>query len=211
MLLIAVDVGQPIRMWYIYWHANIHSMLTEVAFCISLYFGVLCIEYLPLFLENRKLNAMPFFNAMSRNMHGIMPVFAATGVFLSFFHQGSLGGMPGVLYGRPFAFREGLHIWPSTFFLFILSAAGVGPCFTIFLSRITEKVTRKRLVGNDAIQLLAKIAGWILLTYIMAKIADTIYWALRTAPSQGISISKFYSENAFTALGFYSLKSGFAV
>jgi HAMP domain-containing protein len=34
-----------------------------------------------------------------------------------------------VLRGRPFAFREGLAVWPSTFFLFILSAAAVGPSF----------------------------------------------------------------------------------
>jgi molybdopterin-containing oxidoreductase family membrane subunit len=43
-------------------------------------------------------------------MHGIMAVFAATGAFLSFFHQGSLGGVAGVFYGRPFAFREVLLI-----------------------------------------------------------------------------------------------------
>ena len=52
---------------------------------------------------------------------------AGVGTFLSFFHQGSLGGLYGVLRGRPFAFREGFAIWPSTFFLFILSAAAVGP------------------------------------------------------------------------------------
>ena len=34
--------------------------------------------------------------------------------------------MFGVLNGRPFAFREGVGIWPSTFFLFILSAIAAG-------------------------------------------------------------------------------------
>ena len=53
------------------------------------------------------------------------------GTFLSFFHQGSLGGLYGVLQGRPFAFREALAVWPSTFFLFILSAAAVGPSFVL--------------------------------------------------------------------------------
>ena len=42
-------------------------------------------------------------------LHKVMPVFAAVGTFLSFFHQGSLGGLYGVLQGRPFAFRESLR------------------------------------------------------------------------------------------------------
>ena len=44
-LILGIDVGQPLRGWFIFWHANVHSMLTEVAFCLSCYFIVLCIEY----------------------------------------------------------------------------------------------------------------------------------------------------------------------
>ena len=200
MLIIFVDVGQPIRMWFLYWHANVHSMLTEVGFCISVYFGVLCLEYLPVILENRKLDKISFFHELSHNMHVTMPIFAATGVFLSFFHQGSLGGMPGVLFARPFAYREGIFIWPSTFFLFIWSAAGVGPCFTILITAITEKITGKKLVSTESIQLLAKIAGWALLSYLVAKVADTFYWAFWTAPSKGMSVMTFYSNNSFYGL-----------
>ncbi len=81
-------------------------MLTEVAFCLSAYFGVLTIEYLPLILSNRKLNEIREFNIFGDNLHHVMALFAAAGTFLSFFHQGSLGGLFGVLFGRPFAFRE---------------------------------------------------------------------------------------------------------
>ena len=59
-------------------------MLTEVAFCLSCYFAVLTIEYIPLILENRQIDKVPFFHNMSHNMHGAMAVFAATGAFLSF-------------------------------------------------------------------------------------------------------------------------------
>ena len=196
LLILAIDIGQPLRGWFIFWHANVHSMLTEVAFCLSCYFGVLCIEYIPLVLENRKIDNVPFFHNLSHNMHEVMAVFAATGAFLSFFHQGSLGGVAGVLYGRPFAFREGLLVWPWTFFLFTWSAAACGPCFTILVTRITEKVTRKKLVKDNVIQLLAKISGWMLATYITAKIIDTLYWAFVTAPSQGFTLMDFYSNNA---------------
>ncbi len=195
LLILGFDVGQPLRGWFIFWHANVHSMLTEVAFCLTCYFGVLCIEYLPLILENRQVDKVPFFHNFSHSMHEIMAVFAATGTFLSFFHQGSLGGVPGVLFARPFAFREGIFIWPWTFFLFTWSAAACGPCFTILITKITEKIAGKQLVKQNVIELLAKISGWMLATYIIVKIIDTWYWAAVTAPSKGFGLSFFYSNN----------------
>jgi len=197
LLILAIDIGQPLRGWFIFWHANVHSMLTEVAFCLTCYFGVLTIEYLPLVLENRQVDRVSFFHHLSHNMHEVMPIFAATGAFLSFFHQGSLGGVAGVLFGRPFAFREGIFIWPWTFFLFTWSAAAYGPCFTIMLAKITEKITKKKLIKDEVYELLARIAGWMMATYVIAKIIDTWYWAMVTAPSRGQGFMEFYSDNPF--------------
>ena len=197
LLILAIDIGQPLRGWFIFWHANVHSMLTEVAFCLSCYFMVLTIEYIPLILENRQVDKVPFLHHLSHNMHGTMAVFAATGAFLSFFHQGSLGGVAGVLFGRPFAYREGLFIWPWTFFLFTWSAAAYGPCFTLLVTRITEAVTGKKLVKDNVVELLAKISGWMMTSYIIAKIIDTFYWANVTAPSKGFTLMDFYSNNGF--------------
>ncbi|MGD8990863.1 MAG: polysulfide reductase NrfD [Desulfobacterales bacterium] len=205
LLILSFDVGQPLRNWFIFWHANVHSMLTEVAFCLSAYLGVLIIEYIPLVLENRKLDKVPFFHHLSHNMHEIMAVFAATGAFLSFFHQGSLGGVPGVMFGRPFGFREGVLVWPWTFFLFTWSAAAYGPCFTIFITKITEALTRKKLVKDNVIDLLAKISGWMIFTYIIAKIADTIYWATVTAPSKGFVFMDFYTSSPGSWYGLWIL------
>jgi Ni/Fe-hydrogenase subunit HybB-like protein len=148
LMILGMDVGQPLRFWFIYWHANIHSMLTEVAFCLTAYFAVLAIEFIPTILENRQANKVPFFHHLAHNMHGVMAIFAATGAFLSFFHQGSLGGVSGVMFGRPFAVREGLLIWPWTFFLYTWSAAAFGPCFTLLVTRIIETITNKKLVGD---------------------------------------------------------------
>jgi molybdopterin-containing oxidoreductase family membrane subunit len=182
-------------------------MLTEVAFCLSCYFGVLTIEYLPLILENRKIDQVPFFHNLSHNMHEIMAVFAATGAFLSFFHQGSLGGVSGVLFGRPFSYREGLFIWPWTFFLFTWSAAACGPCFTLLVTKITEGITRKKLVMDNVVDLLGKIAGWMLTTYIVAKIIDTWYWLAHTAPHKGQTIMDFYG-NSFYNIGWLIAEIG---
>ena len=205
LMILGMDVGQPLRGWFIFWHANVHSMLTEVAFCLSCYFGVLTIEYIPLVLENRQLNKVPFFHHLAHNMHEIMAVFAATGAFLSFFHQGSLGGVAGVLYGRPFAFREHILIWPWTFFLFTWSAAAYGPSFTLWVTRVTEMVTGKKLVKDNVIDLLAKISGWMMGTYIIAKIIDTLYWASVTAPAKGFNWTYFYKSSSGSAYGYWIL------
>jgi len=195
--MLGIDIGQPIRGWFIFWHANVHSMLTEVSFCITAYLGVLAIEYLPLILQNRKLDEVRDFHLFGHNLHHIMAVFAATGTLLSFFHQGSLGGMFGVLYARPFAERWEFYIWPTTFFLFILSSIAAGPCFTILCTKLAELITRKKLVPENAIQLLAKISGWLLAGYLILKIADTLHWIYGIAPNAGQKFMDFYREGPY--------------
>jgi len=195
--MLGIDIGQPLRGWFIFWHANVHSMLTEVSFCITTYLGVLAIEYIPIILENRQFNKVPELHIFGHNLHHIMAVFAATGTFLSFFHQGSLGGMFGVMYARPFAFRWEFYIWPTTFFLFIISAISAGPCFTILCVKLTEAITRKRLVPKEAIQTLGKISGIILAIYMVFKIADTLGWIFDIAPKSGMKFMDFYREGPY--------------
>ena len=68
-------------------------MLTEVTFCITCYLTVLLIEYLPIVLKNRKLREVPSFLVFEFHLHKLIYVLAGVGTFLSFFHQGSLGGL----------------------------------------------------------------------------------------------------------------------
>ena len=197
MGMLGIDIGQPVRGWFFFWHSNIHSMLVEVSFCITCYLGVLTIEYIPIILENRQLDKIREFHFFGHNLHHIMAIFAATGTFLSFFHQGSLGGMYGVMYARPFAAREGFYIWPWTFFLFILSAIAAGPCFTILCTKLTEFISRKKLVTDKAIQLLAKISGGLLALYLILKIGDTLGWIWGVVPKAGQSFMDFYREGPY--------------
>ncbi len=197
MAMLGIDIGQPLRGWFIFWHANIHSMLVEVSFCITCYLSVLTIEFLPIILENKKLEEIRGLRLFGHNLHEAMAIFAATGTFLSFFHQGSLGGMFGVMHARPFAARGGFYIWPWTFFLFVLSAIAAGPCFTILCTKLTEKLTRKKLVPDDAIQLLAKISGWLLSIYMILKIADTLGWIYGILPKAGLRLMDCYREGPY--------------
>lgn len=192
LLVLLLEIGQPLRGWFGYWHANVHSMLTEVIFCITCYAIVLVIEFTPIILENRKLDQVKPLHVFGHSLHELMALFALTGTFLSFFHQGSLGGVPGVMFGRPFAYRTGFFIWPWTFFLFTLSAMASGPAFTALVCRLIEKATRKRLVDHNVYLLIAKIQGGLLLAYLIFKGMDTLYWALDTAPSFGQKLTDFY-------------------
>ena len=197
--VLAVDVGQPLRAWFTFWYPNVHSMLTEVTFCITCYLTVLAIEYVPILLKNRSLRRTPSLLVFEFELHKLIYVLAGVGTFLSFFHQGSLGGLYGVLRGRPFAFREGLAIWPSTFFLFILSAAAVGPSFVALTTWTVEKISRRRLVSDHVFQLLGRISGLLLSVYVLAKTLDTLVWINRTSPDRGFPAFQYYSWKPFGA------------
>ena len=187
-----VDIGQPLRAWFTFWHANVQSMLTEVVFCLTVYLLVLAVEFLPLLLDNRQIGRWREFHLFSHNLHRFMIVFAALGAFLSFFHQGSLGGMYGVLGGRPFVFREGFMIWPWTFFLFILSAIAAGPCFTTLVVMLTEKISGRRLIPTEVKCFMGRISGFILLGYLVLKFGDTLYWMNNLLPSAGLTLAQVF-------------------
>jgi molybdopterin-containing oxidoreductase family membrane subunit len=192
LAILLLEIGQPLRGWFGYWHANVHSMLTEVIFCISCYAIVLIIEYVPIILENRKLGEVKALGVFGHSMHDIMAIFALTGTFLSFFHQGSLGGVAGVLFSRPYIYRTGLFIWPWTFFLYILSAIAAGPAFTALICRAIERATRKKLVDRSVYELIGKIEGVLLGIYMVLKIGDTAYWGFVQSPRLGLTLGDFY-------------------
>jgi molybdopterin-containing oxidoreductase family membrane subunit len=192
MLVLVLDIGQPLRAWFGYWHANVHSMLTEVIFCITCYCIVLIIEYVPLILENRGLQRFPLIHALTHNMHVAMPLFAGIGAFLSTFHQGSLGGMYGVLFGRPYVYRDGFFIWPWTFFLYVLSAVAGGPLFTTLICTAMEKFSGRRLVSWSVKQLMGKIGGTMLIVYIAFKLIDTWAWMNNLLPRQGLTFDQMF-------------------
>ncbi len=187
-----LEIGQPLRAWFGFWHANVASMLTEVIFCVTLYSLVLAIEFIPHALKQRQAGQSPFLREFGRNLHWTMPLFAAVGLFLSIFHQGSLGGMYGVLFARPFTFREGLGPWPWTFFLFVLSAAGAGTLFTLLCGELMETCAGRRLLSDRVKQFLAKTGGVLLAVYVAAKGADTLAWGADIQPRYGYAFADMF-------------------
>lgn len=101
--------------------------------------------------------------------------------------------MYGVMFGRPYAFREGFFVWPWTFFLFVLSAVGSGPVFTVLIASLMEKITGKKLVSWEIKSLMGKIAGTMLCVYMLFKFLDTWWWIADTLPHRsGMSFDQMF-------------------
>ena len=181
MMILVLDIGQPIRCWFGYWYPNVHSMLTEVIFCITCYCIVLILEYVPLVLENRKLMQKRFIRLLAHNFHVYMPIFAGIGAFLSTFHQGSLGGMYGVLFGRPYLFREGFFIWPWTFFLVVL--------FLIIQLHDLHEINERPLVQKKHT---VRVAVDVLVEVWLAVVHGGVHFL----PVQAVHISEAHDEFA---------------
>ena len=167
-VFLVCDIGQPLRAWFAYVYPNWghhllpQSMLTEVIFCITLYFIILVIEMTPVALEHKFLDKFPVIHTISHYMHKLMWIAAAVGTFLSFFHQGSLGGTYGVLFAKPGWFRPFLisHL-PHTFFIFVLSALAAGPSMSILATWFAGKMKKKEIIPFKTLVSLARVSGFM--------------------------------------------------
>ena len=168
LVYLVFDIGQPIRAWfgYVYpnWgpHLMPRSMLTEVVWCLTFYFMILFIELVPVALKHKVLDKHPVIHAIGHYMHKLMWIMAAAGTFLSFFHQGSLGGgMWGVLYGKAVWYR------PAYFYTAIVGAMGGGTSFMLLCAYIAGRVMKKEVVPQETFHTLAKISGILLIVYLL--------------------------------------------
>ncbi len=172
-VLLVFDIGQPLRAWFGYTYPNWgpglmpQSMLTEVVWCLTFYFLVLCVELIPVVLKHKILDAIPVLQYIGHYLHRLMWIMAAVGTFLSFFHQGSLGGgMWGVLYAKPNYFR------PHFFFLAIVAATAGGTCFMMLIPKIAGKIMKKEVVPRDTFMTLSKISGIMFTLYLLFRVYD---------------------------------------
>jgi Ni/Fe-hydrogenase subunit HybB-like protein len=118
------DLGRPDRLWHPLVMWNPHSVMFEVAWCVTLYSTVLLLEFLPVVFEKFG------FHKPLEWIHRISVPLMILGVLLSTLHQSSLGTMflivPSKLYP--------LWYTPLLPLLFYVSAIGAGLAMTIFES-----------------------------------------------------------------------------
>ncbi len=159
------DLGRPLRLWHPLVMGNPHSIMFEVALCVTFYSTVLAVEFAPCILEPlgwRRLCAM---------VDRIKVPLVLFGVLLSMLHQSSLGSLYLIVPGK-------LHpLWytsPWLPVLFFLSAVMVG-CAMV----IVESFWSARALGHKADMKSLAPMGRILLVIlgIYALTLLQIHWS----------------------------------
>src|SRR5215470_2314166 len=129
------DLGRGYRIWHPLVMWNPHSVMFEVAWCVTLYTTVLSLEFAGVLFERFKLERAV------RIQHAIIIPLVIAGVVLSTLHQSSLGSLYLILPNKlhPFWYTPILPV------LFFLSAVCVGLAMTIFESSMSAKHFGKQL------------------------------------------------------------------
>ncbi len=166
LLTLVMDIGRPDRFWHpwVYW--NVHSVLWEITWCITIYLTIMIMEFLPVITEHKFFNRWPWIREVARVLHKGAPLFALLGLGISLLHQSSLGATYGIVKSRPIWFK------PSMPIMFILSAVAVGPALTMTVALVIEWITARRHIAYDVLQTIARFSGFGLLIYGYIKFWD---------------------------------------
>ena len=160
---ITFDLGRWWNFWHIFWpgYFNVHSVMFEVAACITLYIIVMWIEFSPVFLEKlglrntrKKLNKVLFF-------------FIALGIVLPMMHQASLGTMLVVMGGQ-------VHpLWqtPMLPLIYLLSAITLGYGVILFESCVSASAYRRQ-IEVPLLNPMAKVMLGIMALYLVVRFTD---------------------------------------
>ena len=155
------DVGRPDRMWHPLVMWNPHSVMFEVAWCVTLYTTVLFLEFVPMVFERFGLHKPMEW------IHRISVPLMILGVLLSTLHQSSLGTLFLIVPEKEYP----LWYTPILPVLFFISAIGVGLAMTIFESWHSSRAFGRAL----EVPLLASIARVLAVTmseYLWIRFLD---------------------------------------
>lgn len=166
LLTLVMDIGRPDRFWHpwVYW--NVHSVLWEITWCITIYLTIMLLEFLPVITDHKFFDRMPWTREIAQVLHKAAPALALLGLGISLLHQSSLGAAYGIVKSRPIWFK------PSMPIMFILSAVAVGPALTMTIAIIIEWVTGVRRISHDVLRTIARFSALGLLLYGYIKIWD---------------------------------------
>ena len=129
------DIGRPWNIWHPLVMWNPHSVMFEVAWCVTLYSTVLALEFSGLVFEKLK------WERAAKVQHAVTVPLVIAGVLLSTLHQSSLGTVYLIVPGK-------LHpLWytPALPFLFWVSAVAVGLAMVIVESRLSARAFGRHL------------------------------------------------------------------
>jgi Ni/Fe-hydrogenase subunit HybB-like protein len=166
LLTLIMDIGRPDRFWHPWAYWNVHSVLWEITWCITIYLTIMIVEFLPVFTELKVFDKWPWVRKAAHVLHKAAPALAVLGLGISLLHQSSLGAAYGIVKSRPIWFK------PSMPIMFILSAIAVGPSLTMGVAFVVEWITGKRTVPHDVLRAVARFSGIGIMIYGYIKFWD---------------------------------------
>lgn len=195
LLTLILDIGRPDRFYHpwIYW--NVHSVLWEITWCITIYLTILIVEFLPVIAELKFFDRWPNARTIAHRIHGIAPALAVAGLGISLLHQSSLGATYGILKARPIWFK------PSMPIMFILSAIAAGPMLTVAMAIIIEWITGKKVAEFKVLQMIARASGVAFLAYGYIKLWDlaaTTYYGQTPNVNQALNLLRIQTPYNFS-------------
>jgi molybdopterin-containing oxidoreductase family membrane subunit len=197
LLTLIMDIGRPDRFWHPWAYWNVHSVLWEITWCITIYLTIMMLEFLPVVTELKFFDRWPWTRTVAHALHKAAPVLALLGVMVSLLHQSSLGATYGIVKSRPIWFK------PSMPIMFILSAVAVGPALTMAVAFVSEWITGKQRVDHKILFNIARFSGFALMAYGYIKIWDlaAVSYYGRT-PAVTEALSQLYRQTAYN-FGFW--------
>lgn len=198
LLTLVMDIGRPDRFWHpwVYW--NVHSVLWEITWCITIYLTIMVVEFLPVVLDAKIFNRFPQINGLRKAahvLHKAAPVLALLGLGISLLHQSSLGATYGIVKSRPIWFK------PSMPMLFIISAVASGPALTMAVAFVVEWVTGKRKINHDILRAVARFSAYGLLVYGYLKfwdLAAVTYYGRTPAVNEALNMLRTQTPYNFS-------------
>ena len=158
------DLGRPDRLWHPLVMWNPHSVMFEVAWCVTLYSTVLFLEFLPVVFEKFG------FHKPLDWIHKISVPMMILGVLLSTLHQSSLGTLflivPSKLYP--------LWYTPLLPLLFYVSAIAVGLAMTIFESWHSSRAFGRAL-ELPLLSSLGQVLAVVMSVYLWIRFLDLFH------------------------------------
>jgi len=155
------DLGRPDRLWHPLVMWNPHSVMFEVAWCVTLYTTVLFLEFIPVVFEKfgwrKPLNWI----------HNISVPLMIAGVLLSTLHQSSLGSLYLIVPEKMYP----LWYSPTLPAMFFLSAIGVGLAMTIFESWHSSRAFGRAL-ELPLLASMARVLAVLMSVYLWLRFVD---------------------------------------
>jgi Ni/Fe-hydrogenase subunit HybB-like protein len=155
------DLGHPWRIWHPMVMWNHHSVMFEVAWCVTLYTLVLAAEVSTMVFERFQMARS------ARAAHVLAVPLTLAAVLLSMLHQSSLGSLFLLVPGRLHA----LWYTPMLPLLFFISAIGVGLSMTIVESNLTSR-SLGRAIESQLLRRVGRFAVGVYALYVVLRLGD---------------------------------------